>query len=417
MTQAAAPGRSSFPPLRRTLSLGLACAALLAAPSPAGADPDIAGALEGAREFRARPAHALFGRGLADRLLGPYDALRERARGQLGLDYLLYSSLLFQQGSEEAREDRALVGQLHTRARWSLTDHPAFGKGALGLSFVHVRQFLGMSASALSERSETSLAVNDADIDGAFTALQNLWWEQRLAEQRINLLVGQLDLQGLMNANTYADDDTFSFVAQPIATNPATAFPPAGLGAFVEMVPSDDWYLSLAFVDAHANGRYPDFHSFAKGRYVYAAELGLTPAIEGVGAGTYRLTGFHRDRTPSEPAAGGAALSFEQQIGSGYGLFLRYAVVDGGTTDLEQVLGAGVVLRQPLGRTRDWLGFAFMWGDLSDDSMQDQYGFETYWRLQLTERLEFTPDLQVHLHPSGRGSASIVGGLRLRILL
>jgi carbohydrate-selective porin OprB len=425
MKSAATPGTSTPPrripracrPGPVPLRLLFALSALLSAAPPALCDPDIAGKLEGAADFRGRPAHALAGRGIADRALSPYDLLRARANRELGLDYLAYYSTLLQQGSEEVVEARALVTQLHAVAHWDLVDDPVLGRGSLGFYFVDVRGFLGKSAGELSEHCDTSLGVNDADVDGAFTALKDLWWEQRFIDERFNVLAGQVELQGLMNANTYADDDTFSFLAQPVATNPATAFVPAGLGAFVETAPSDDWYLSLAFVDAGANGRYPDFESFAQGDYLYAGELGLTPNIEGMGTGVYRLTGFYREATPEAPSAAGMALSFEQDFGDHSALFLRYAAVDEEACDLAQVLGTGIVLRRPLGRARDWLGFAFMWGDLVHGARQNEYGLETFWRLQVTERLEVTPDLQLHFHPGRGDGLSLVGGLRLRIVL
>lgn len=394
-----------------------ALTALLCAVSPALADPDIAGKLEGAADFRSRPSHALLGRGVADHLLGPYDKLRDHANRELGLDYLAYYATLFQQGSEDPDDARSLVTQLHAVALWDLVEHPVLGMGSLGLYFVDVREFLGKSAGALSEHCDTSLGVNDGDVDEPFTALVDLWWEQRFLDERFSVLAGQIELQGLMNANTYADDDTFSFLAQPVATNPATVIVPAGLGAFAQAIPGDRWYLSLAFVDAAANGEYPDFETFANGEYLYAGELGLTPEIPGVGAGTYRLTGFWRDETEAAPAAAGWALSFEQDLGERAGLFLRYAAVDEEECDLEQVLGTGVVLWRPFGRDRDWIGFAFMWGDVADDSLRNEYALETYWRVQLTERLELTPDLQIHVHPDRGDGVSLMGGLRLRIAL
>jgi carbohydrate-selective porin OprB len=392
--------------------------ALLCAASPAVADPDIAGKLEGAADFRSRPSHALLGRGVADRLLGPYDALREYTNEAFGLDYLAYYATLFQQGSEgDSDEARTLVTQLHAVALWDLVQHPVLGSGSLGLYFVDAREFLGKSTSALSEHCDTSLGVNDGGVDEPFTALVDLWWEQRFLEGRLNVLAGQIQLQGLMNANTYADDDTFSFLAQPVATNPATVIVPAGLGAFAQVAASDRWYLSLAFVDAAANGEYPDFETFANGEYLYAAELGLTPELPSVGAGTYRFTGFWRDDTEAAPAAAGWALSFEQDLGERAGLFLRYAGVDEEDCDLQQVLGTGAVLRRPFGRARDWIGFAFMWGAVTDDAPRNEYALEAYWRIQLTERLEFTPDLQVHMHPGRGDGVSVMGGLRLRIAL
>jgi hypothetical protein len=354
---------------------------------------------------------------LPERILAPYDGLRERARERLGLDYEVAYSLLFQQGSGGVREGRSLVGQLHVQALWSPLHPPRFGSGSLGLYFVDLREFLGTSATEFSESLDSSFLVNDSDVDGAFTSLQELWWQQRLLAGRVGLVVGQLDLPSLMNANTYADDDTISFVAQPVSTNPVSAIPAPGLGAYLELVPSDLAYLSFAFVDANANGRYPDFETFARGEYVYAGELGLTPSFEGVGAGTYRFSGYYADETADEPAGSGFALSFEQELGDAWGLFLRYQVAFENEPALKQSLGVGAVATRPFGRAGDWLGLALIWAEPSDDTRRDEFGVEAYWRIQLGERLELTPDLQIHAHPGRDEAVSFVGGLRLRLVL
>jgi hypothetical protein len=394
----------------------LAVALGLLPPVPAAhADPDIEGSLDQIEAIRALPADALLGAGPARRLLGPYDRLRQSARESLGLDYLVYYSQLFQQGSEDLADDRLLVGQLHALARWELLEHERFGESALGVYFVDVRELLGNPPSQFSDATDSSFLVNDGE--DSFASLKQLFWEQRLLAGRLDIIAGQIELQGFMNGNSYADDDSYSFVAQPLSTNPVTALPPAGLGAYLELRPSAHGYFSLAFVDANANGKLPDFDTFAKGEYVFAAELGWTPSFDGIGGGAYRFTAVRADATASEPSGSGFALSFEQQLGAAWGLFLRYQSAWGRKPALQASLGAGAVWTRPFGRRRDWLGLAFFWGDPSQRDRSDELGVETYWRLQLSDRLELTPDLQVHVHPDRGDGLSLVGGLRLRLAL
>ncbi len=69
--------------------------------------------------------------------------------------------------------------------------------------------------------------------------------------------------------------------------------------------------------------------------------------------------------------------------------------------------------------TNDWIRAAFIWGHPADPTLRDQFGIEAYWRLQLRERVQFTPDLQVIIHPSDRpqSKTEFVAGLRLLISL
>ena len=66
----------------------------------------------------------------------------------------------------------------------------------------------------------------------------------------------------------------------------------------------------------------------------------------------------------------------------------------------------------------DWLGIGYFYADPSDAALDEEHGFEVYWRFQLTHRLEFTPDLQVYLTPATAvdDDVTTVLGLRLRYL-
>ena len=37
-----------------------------------------------------------------------------------------------------------------------------------------------------------------------------------------------------------------------------------------------------------------------------------------------------------------------------------------------------------------------MWQDPSDNTRRDDYGMEMFWRLQLTENIQLTPDVQLY---------------------
>ena len=70
------------------------------------------------------------------------------------------------------------------------------------------------------------------------------------------------------------------------------------------------------------------------------------------------------------------------------GLYWRQATAFG----VRLGMSAGVVFTQAFGFNNDWLGLGFIWNDPSDGNRADDYGVEAFWRVQLTETLQITPD-------------------------
>jgi porin len=143
----------------------------------------------------------------------------------------------------------------------------------------------------------------------------------------------------------------------------------------------------------------------------------LLPTIPSLGELELGVTLNVVDKTDAGPASRALLVSFSQDIGSRYAVFLRYGHNDGKLNDIEEMLSTGIVFKGIFGFTSDWIGVAFMWAQPADSSLRDQFGVEAYWRLQMTERVQFTPDLQIIVHPTFRPSADVevVGGLRLLI--
>jgi len=68
---------------------------------------------------------------------------------------------------------------------------------------------------------------------------------------------------------------------------------------------------------------------------------------------------------------------------------------------------------------RDFLAIGFGWGKPSDDSLDDQYTIEMFYRFQLTQNLAITPDIQLLINPVLNPDEDIIAvfGLRGRLSL
>ena len=57
----------------------------------------------------------------------------------------------------------------------------------------------------------------------------------------------------------------------------------------------------------------------------------------------------------------------------------------------------------------------FIWTDPSDNTRPDDYGMEMFWRLQLTDNIQLTPDVQLYFDPSRNPTRDIEAAFGLRV--
>jgi porin len=325
-------------------------------------------------------------------------------------------SPIFQFADFNGSDNTILNHDVSIYADWTVFDHPIFGKGRIDLYAYHqADELLGKSAADAAANLGSSWLLSDADADGTYTSLSALWWEQILFDGHLDFTFGQLDPTLLFDTNRYAGWDRWSFMATPVSSNPTRIFQSAGLGLYLEVLDWDIGYVILTVMDADADGRYPDFKSLGNDRWAYFLEAGLLPIIPSLGKLEISVTLNAVDKTDDGPASEAVLVSLSQDIGDRFGFFLRYGHNDGKLNDIEEMLSTGIVFKGIFDFTSDWVGVAFMWAQPVDSTLRDQLGVEAYWRLQITERVQFTPDLQIILNPTFRPNADleVVGGLRL----
>ncbi|MHC4993037.1 MAG: carbohydrate porin, partial [Planctomycetota bacterium] len=226
---------------------------------------------------------------------------------------------------------------------------------------------------------------------------------------------GKIDPGNFYNRNRAANQNEL-FVNRAFSNNPARRHPGNGLGINARIVPSDDWYVSLGFQDANGRATSSGFNTFGDVEWFYAAELGLTPTVEGRGRGNYRFTTWWIDEAEDGPdrSGGGIGVSFDQEFGEQFAAFFRYAWQDRGVTDTRQIVAGGFGVVGPWGLVDDVVGVALSWGQPSDRSLRDQYVGEVFYRIQLTPKIRLTPSYQVIIDPSESSDQDLVGVFSLR---
>ena len=137
-----------------------------------------------------------------------------------------------------------------------------------------------------------------------------------------------------------------------------------------------------------------------------------------------------RQKKAGAPEGWGVSLYAEGEIGR-YVPFVRLGHSEGigekGTpAALNDMAAAGVGLTDIFGQDHDVLGIGFGWGrrdktvgdPLAALKRTDQYSAELFYRVQVTELLEVTPDVQVFWDPTSNPAEDTIAvfGLRARVV-
>jgi porin len=370
---------------------------------------------ERAEQLEEKGIDTHFGPSCIDRLFDPSRCIDAKLEACGGPTFFGLYSPMWQVGTQGGPQNNMLSQSLVLYSEWELS-HETGNEGTLYALFGHESEMLGTTAGEFAGSIGTSILPND-DVGNAVTGLGHLAWHQKLCGGRIEFSVGQLLLAATLDQNDYAGWDRTSFAAEPLAKNPVRNFPLAGLGIDAAINVTDQFQLTFVLIDADGYPFHPDLKSFGR-RFAYIPGIIYKPTIEGLGKGRYEFNFSHTERTERfNPGQSSSVWLFSanQELSPRLAAFSRFGTGDGRRTTIQQSLVAGLVFTQAFGFNNDWLGLGFIWNDPSDGNRSDDFGMETFWRLQLTENIQLTPDLQLYFDPSNssNGNTEAAFGLRL----
>jgi porin len=351
-----------------------------------------------------------------DRAFAPFKCMDTKLEEMGGPQLVgLYAPIW--QGGTQRGHDNMISQSLNIYGEWELLRKPG-NEGTLYLFYLHESESTGTTAGQFADGIGTTILPND-DVGDAVHALGHLAWSQHFFDSRLQVSVGQLALKIYIDQNDYAGWDRTAFMSQPLAGNSVRNFPIAALGVDTMFRVTDNLEFSLTAADADGRPFYPDFHSFGR-RWVYVPGIVFKTDLPCLGKGRYEVNFSHTERTERfNPGRSSSVwlFSFNQEITPTLATFLRFGTGDGRRTTVQQSLATGIVFTQAFGYNNDWLGLGFIWTDPSDGTRRDDYGMEMFWRLQLTEDIQVTPDVQLYFDPSRNPNRDleVAFGLRMGI--
>ena len=259
------------------------------------------------------------------------------------------------------------------------------------------------------------------------TRLTNLYWKQKLNKGRMEIVAGFLDATDWVDLYAFASPWNGFFNFAFSTGGGSIALPDAAaIGTYVNAMITDNLYVIGGLTDANANSKDPfgGFETFFKDHeYFKSIELGWTTDQKRFYFDNTHLTFWHADERTNDNISSGWGLnfSFAQAFNDKWMPFIRAGYADEGGSLLQKTVSTG--LGYHLKDDISLLGFGFNWGQPNvgtfGQGLDDQYSFELFGRLQITQNLQVTPDIEWIINPAlnPKADQSWIVGLRARLVL
>ncbi|NER08889.1 porin [Muriicola jejuensis] len=251
----------------------------------------------------------------------------------------------------------------------------------------------------------------------------NLYWRQTFAKANIVAYAGFLDVTDWTDifvlASPWSSFNNLSFATGSSTTG--GSYPDGSLGLMVSAWLTDNIYVIGGLIDANGSAKefYKSFDTFfTEFETLKTFEVGFTPNPEMPILQNVHVTLWQVDETTSAPSGWGLSGSISWELGNKLFPFLRGGWANDGGSFFTASVSAGIGYNV-IGS--NVFGLGLNWNqpnkNLFGPGLKDQYLSEIFYKLQVSNHVEFTPNLQFIINPALNTNANfttIFGG-RARI--
>jgi len=379
-----------------------------------GGPQSVGGQLQTENEFKDTAVRIHF----LKRALRPWYDIKNRVKEKLGIQYGLTYTSLYQVATKSLDEHQAAGGIFALQVQWDLLGRKTPDTGSLIFQLQN-RHRLGTkippNSLFRSLGSSVSTARSFSDFGWAVT---DLHWQQLLFNRHAGFAIGKLHLTDYLDLFALSSSKT-GFMNKNFSENPTIAFPKQGLGANIFIMPNNNLYLLAGLADANGDPRKSGFNTFFdEAEYFTAVEIGWISSFDKRTFDNIHITGWHSDKRKNAdvPKGYGVAMGAEWRFREKWLPFFRAAWSNGDASSLEAYVsgGLGIYLK-----SHDVIALGLNWGKPSSDGQRDEYTMELFYRIQVTQILALTPDIQLIIDPSNNPDDDFIAvfGLRARLAL
>lgn len=349
----------------------------------------------------------------SDRVIPRWFGFKEKLFQDYGLAFGASYNLMAQT-YRDADPDSAVGGIFDASLSWTLFGHRKERSGTL-VMLVENQHRLGTRFAPQEAGLLAGAAAPTASFSDTPWQLNNLYWNQRLAGDRLILVAGLVDASDYVDYHALNDPLT-AFASYAFSGTPTIPLPSPGTGVKIRGAMANGLYLSAGVADGKAQPGSVDVNGLFSDPALFThLEIGATPSFRQRFIDNTHLTLWHQAAHEESgiPEDWGAALTLSTRRTQRITAFARVALSRGRSTLLEQSFSIGAAYSL---RSFDRIGAAVNWGKVTESS-EEQVTFETFYRFQFGPLTTLTPSVQVVLNPGLNPERSylIVLGMRARV--
>jgi len=212
-------------------------------------------------------------------------------------------------------------------------------------------------------------------------SMREAWLMTELLDQKLSLVVGQLDLTNYFDSNAAANDETTQFLSDALVNNPMLGLSENGAGMTVIYDPKSAFNFKLGYQQSTRTATNLSDSLFL------LLEAGYQANPFHTGEGNYRIW-YREDNTGNGTSAYGVSL--DQKLMAGVTLFGRYGSGENASSsDRDSFYSAGLQFDAGLGfNPEDAFGIGYAYTTLA--TLEKEKLFEGYYNLAMTEKLRLT---------------------------
>ena len=352
-----------------------------------------------------------------------YNQFKSMLSDDFGIQYSLDVSFMGQKGVPNGGKT-ATQSIYAPTISWQIFNDDTFGSGTVNASYTAVR-YWGNKAENIGDKLFLANSINDYSTPS--NAIDQLSYTQSLFSNKFSITVGQFPLSDF-DGTQYDSNQQTNFINYALSQNASETYPIAGLGAYIQINPNDEWSFASGFQNArNITGQTLSSKGWGDHRFTTFGSVSYTPTINGQ-TGQYSLLVYNQPGVETQPQnTTGWSVNMSQNLTQKWGVFLRANAATGDSMPITQSYVLGGVYNNPLDRNPlDQIGFAVAYNKVSKDYFDSsepmrQYEtvLETYWNIGITQFFTIAPDIQLYVHPASKRDRDFgtVFSLRGTILL
>ncbi len=358
---------------------------------------------------------------IASSKLGWYYDFKRMVNDRLGIALGVDYSLVNQFSSFSITDTQASSGIFRFYGTWNAFGSPE-GMSGTAVFRLENRHIIGSGITPRDLGFDGGSSLSTATFKDSGWGITIASWKQRFEGGKYLLVGGKMDPGDYSDVYPWLTAYT-SYVGDASVNNPTVALPGQGFGIAGKAKFAGDWYGSGGLHDANGSPNEFGLDSFFGVREYYTwVEAGWTPGDNPMDGEGLHVNLWHQDARGDAGTDETWGLTFSAAKVFGgprrWSPFFRagYSEENGGQ-QVRVMFGGGL---SAFVRGSDFVGLTTSWSAPLDTSLRNQVTTEAFYRLQLLENLQATPNIQFTINPSQTLQTDVLwvfAALRLRVAL